>query len=141
MTASTARTATTRTATKRTPAKRTNPAEAPAAKAVTAPVQNLAAAKKQVAAGKKAAKTAPAKAAAPVEKAPAKNRTPGRGTTLERLTAPVPTDAAELADHIGTARWAIRRATKSGNADLQLLAEVRLAQLLRVKEERAAKAN
>ena len=85
-----------------------------------------------------AVKKAPA--AAPVAKAPAKNRVPGRGTTLERLTAPVPTDKAELADHIGTARWAIRRAVRTGNADLQLLAEVRLAQLLRVKEERAAKA-
>ena len=66
---------------------------------------------------------------------------PGRGTTLERLTSAVPTDAAELADDIGTARWAIRRATKTGNPDLQVLAEVRLAQLLRVKGERKAKAD
>ena len=113
MTASTARKATaTRTATKRAPAKRTSPADVTPAKIT---------------------------AKAPAAKAPAKRADTGRGTTLERLTAPVPTDAAELADHIGTARWAIRRAVKSGNADLQLLAETRLAQLLKAKAARKVK--
>lgn len=111
--------------------KATSPAEAPAAEAtVTAPVQNIRTSRKEAAAKKAAA-----------AKAPAKNRVPGRGTTLERLTAGVPTDKAELADHIGTARWAIRRAEKAGNAELKNLAEVRLAQLLRVKAERKAEAD
>ena len=122
MTASPTRRTATRTATKRAPAKRTSPAEVtPAKTKAKAP----------------AVKKAPAKP--PATKAPAKRAVTGRGTTLERLTSAVPTDAAELADHIGTARWALRRAVKSGNADLQLLAETRLAQLLKAKAARQAK--
>ena len=111
-----------RTATaKRTPAKRTLSAEATPAKTT--------------ATTKTAAKKAPTKAPAKIATATSTKR-----DNLARLAAPVPTDANELASHIATARYMIRRATKSGDAELLALAERRLAQLLKAKAARQAKA-
>ena len=120
MNASTARKATTtrtRTATKRAPAKRTSPAEVTPAKTITKATT---------------VKKAPAKAPAKTATAPSTKR-----DNLARLGAPVPTDATELASHIATARYMIRRATKAGNAEVLALAERRLAQLLRAASRAA----
>ena len=104
----------TRTATKRTPAKRTSPAEATPAKTTAKAT---------------AVKKALAKHLAPVAATPKRDN-------MARLAAPVPADATELASHIATARYMIRRATKAGNAELLALAERRLAQLVKAKAVR-----
>ena len=119
VTARTARKTTARTTTKRAPAKRTSPAEATPVKTTTRAT---------------AVKKAPAKAPA---KTP--TTTSAKRDNLARLTAPVPTDATELASHIATARYMIRRATKAGNAELLALAERRLAQLAKTKAVRQTK--
>ena len=109
----------TRTATKRAPAKRTSPAEVAPAKTTAT------------------AKTAAKKA--PVKTAKIATATSAKRDNLARLTAAVPTDAKELASHIATARYMIRRATKAGSAEVLALAERRLAQLLKAKAVRKAK--
>jgi hypothetical protein len=129
-----------------TPAVRTQPAG-----------KSLAATRKEAAALKRAAKATPAKAtpakatpakatpakATPAKATPAKatpaKATPAKATRRDSLKAPVPTDAAGLAQLISVTRHLIRKATRQGDAELLTEAQGRLAQLLRVQGERKAK--
>jgi hypothetical protein len=119
-----------------TPAVRTQPAG-----------KSLAATRKEAAALKRAAKATPAKAtpakATPAKATPAKatpaKATPAKATRRDSLKAPVPTDAAGLAQLISVTRHLIRKATRINDAALLTEAQGRLAQLLRVQGERKAK--